>query len=267
MKKDRQVPDADQILSTDNPVERLVGIMALLRDPENGCPWDREQTLESLKPYLVEETYETLDAIDAADPERLKGELGDVLLQIVFQSQIADESDWFDFHGVAETLCNKLVRRHPHVFSSSQATNPDEVIDIWEETKREEGQGLLAGIPSHMPALLKAHRISQKAARVGFDWPDVAGVLDKVDEEARELAEADSPEARFHEIGDLLFALANLARRLGIDPEDALQQTNMRFQSRFSFIEEQVARRGRTMKDLSLDELEELWQEAKRDCE
>jgi len=253
----------EQVRTIEDPVKRLLAVMALLRDPHNGCPWDREQTLESLKPYLVEETYETLDAIDSGDPELLKGELGDVLLQIVFQSQIATESGWFDFAAVADTLSRKLIRRHPHVFGESRARNADDVLDIWESTKKEEGGSLLAGIPRHMPALQKAHRMTQKAARVGFDWPDVQGVLEKVVEEASEVVQADSHEEKVHEIGDLLFSIANLARHLNIEPEEALQKANRRFRTRFAHIEARVQAAGRDMKDLPLDELDSLWDEAK----
>jgi tetrapyrrole methylase family protein / MazG family protein len=255
--------DPEAVRGIEDPVEQLLAIMALLRDPNKGCPWDREQTLASLKPYLVEETYETLDAIDAGDPDRLRGELGDVLLQIVFQSQIASEAGWFDFAAVAGTLGRKLIRRHPHVFGTDLAQNADEVLDIWESTKRAEGSGLLEGIPRHMPGLQKAHRMTQKAARVGFDWPEVEGVLDKVYEEAGELARADSHEEKVHEMGDLFFALANLARHLDIEPEEALQKANARFKSRFSHVEEGVKAAGKKMKDVPLEELDSLWNEAK----
>jgi MazG family protein len=238
--------------------------MALLRDPTLGCPWDREQTLATLKPFLVEETYETLDAIDSGDLERLKSELGDVLLQIVFQSQIAGEQKQFDFFDVAEGLCRKLIRRHPHVFSDEVAQGADDVLSIWEKTKRKEGSGLLDGIPKHLPALQKAHRMTEKAARVGFDWPDVKGVLDKVAEEAAELTAAETEEEQRHELGDLLFALANLARHLRVDPEAALQEANRRFAGRFNYIEEQVRKQGRAMQDLPLAELDKLWDKAKQ---
>ena len=255
--------DPEAVRRIEEPVKRLLAIMALLRDPERGCPWDREQTLATLKPYLVEETYETLDAIDAGDPGRLKGELGDVLLQIVFQSQIASEAGWFDFTAVAETLGRKLIRRHPHIFAAGEAHTADDVLDIWESTKRAEGGSLLEGIPRHMPGLQKAHRMTEKAARVGFDWPDVDGVLDKVSEEAGELARADSHDEKVHEIGDLLFALANLSRRLGIEPEEALQKANARFRRRFSHVEQGVKAAGKEMNEVPLEELDSLWDEAK----
>lgn len=263
MTTSKKKPDLEQLLATADPMARLLGIMALLRDPEHGCPWDREQTLHSLKQYLVEETYETLDAIDSGEPDRLQGELGDVLLQIVFQSQLAGEQDWFSFHDVAEGLCRKLVRRHPHIFSTSKADTASEVLSIWESSKRKEGGGLLDGIPRHMPALQKAHRLSQKASRVGFDWPDVSGVVAKVGEEAEELVQAKGPDEQFHEIGDLMFALANLARHMDINPEEALQRANHRFKTRFAHVEASVADMDCELADLTLAQLEELWQEAK----
>ncbi len=254
------------IPAMDDEMARLVAVMALLRHPHKGCPWDREQTLESLKPYLVEETYEVLDAIDSGDPDEIRTELGDVLLQIVFQSQIASEAGWFDFQDVARTISRKLIRRHPHVFADSTAETPDDVIELWEATKQKEkaGGGLLDGIPRQLPALQKAHRMTQKAARVGFDWPDVKGVLDKVHEEAGELVAAATPEEQEAELGDLLFAIANLARHLKIDPEVALQKTNRRFQERFRHVETETAVRGRQLSDMTLTEMDELWDEAKK---
>lgn len=261
-------PDVDPqtILDIDDQMARLVAVMALLRHPVKGCPWDREQTLESLKPYLVEETYEVLDAIDSGDPDEIRTELGDVLLQIAFQSQIASETGLFDFQDVAGTISRKLIRRHPHVFGDSSAETPDDVVDLWEATKQKEkgSGGLLDGIPRHLPALQKAHRMTQKAARVGFDWPDVKGVLDKVHEEAGELAEAGTPEEQEAELGDLLFAIANLARHLKIDPEVALQKTNQRFQRRFRHVETESAAKGRELSSMTLMEMDELWDEAKR---
>jgi MazG family protein len=245
------------------PVDQLVAVMRLLRSPD-GCPWDREQTLESLKPFLVEETYEALDAVDSGDSRQLCGELGDVLLQIVFQSQIASESGDFTFQDVARGLVRKLIRRHPHVFGDAVAKTAADVVDTWEKVKKREGSGLLSGVPRHLPGLLKAHRICQKAARVGFDWPDVLPVLDKVAEEAHEVARARGRKAREHEVGDLLFAVANLARHLGVDPEDALQKANARFIARFRYIEKELARRGKTPAESTLAEMDALWEKAKK---
>jgi MazG family protein len=262
----RPLPDDPKVIADmDDPVERLLAVMALLRHPTRGCPWDREQTLTSLKPYLVEETYEALDAIDSGDPGELRDELGDVLLQIAFQSQITKEAGQFDFYDVAESISRKLIRRHPHVFGESTARTPDDVMDLWEATKKREkgNDGLLSGLPSHLPALQKSHRMTQKAARVGFDWPDVKGVLDKVAEEASEVVAAATPEEQEAELGDLLFAIANLARHLNIDPEIALQKTNDRFRRRFAHVEKRSAQSGREMSDMTLTELDAFWNEAK----
>ena len=253
----------EEILSDEDPVRRLLAIMALLRGTD-GCPWDQVQTLETLKPFLVEEAYEVLDAIDSGSPKELCGELGDLLLQIVFQCQIAQESGWFDFQDVARGLAGKLIRRHPHVFGTESAKTPDEVVETWEAVKKTEGGGLLDGIPRHMPALLKAYRIGQKTTRVGFDWPDVSGALDKVQEEAAELVAARSVEERKREVGDLLIAVANVARWLDIDPEQALQQANHRFAKRFKYVETSLAAEGRSTSEATLEEMDRLWEEAKK---
>lgn len=264
MKKGEFTRKKKQVLSTRDPLRRLIGVVALLRDPDMGCPWDREQTLESLKPFLIEETYEVLDAIDSGDPVRLVAELGDLLLQVFILSQIGADNGWFDIRDVAERLCDKLVRRHPHVFGAMEAGSANEVLEIWEQMKKKEGSGLLDGIPKHMPALHKAWRMGQKAARVGFDWPEDQGILDKVREEAEELTRASTREEQVVELGDLLFALANLGRRLGIDPEDALQKCNRRFRSRFAYVEAQLARMGKEPVNATLEEMDRLWDEAKR---
>lgn len=244
-------------------MDRLIAIMARLRGPD-GCPWDREQTLETLKTFLVEETYEVLDAIDAGEPSRLKNELGDVLLQIVFQSQIAGEKGWFEFEDVAAAIADKLIRRHPHVFGDESVNSADEVIETWERVKEKEGEGgLLDGVPRHMPALQKAYRVSQKAARVGFDWPDVTGLLDKIAEEAKELTEARGERDVKAELGDVLFAIGNLARHLKVDPEEALQGANDRFISRFSHVERKLTKRGASLQATPLEEMDRLWEEAK----
>ncbi|MBM4352757.1 MAG: nucleoside triphosphate pyrophosphohydrolase [Deltaproteobacteria bacterium] len=250
-----------------DPVDRLLAIMGRLRDRETGCPWDREQTFQTLKPYLLEETYEVLDAIDSGDPDRHKGELGDLLLQIVFQSQIANEEGRFGFRDVADAIATKLIRRHPHVFGDKAAASASEVVDIWEQVKgneEERPKGLLSGVPRSMPALARAVRLSRTAARVGFDWPDVTGVLDKIREEAEELAAASDMQEKLDELGDLLFALSNLARKLDLDPEEALQRSNTRFSARFADIERQARERSVTFEGLSLQELDRMWEEAKK---
>lgn len=249
--------------SKGDPIDRLIAIMAHLRGPD-GCPWDRQQTLETLKPYLVEETYEVLDAIDAGEPERLKNELGDVLLQVAFQSQIASEKDWFGFRDVAGAIADKLIRRHPHVFGDESVSTAAEVVETWERVKEKEGdRGLLDGVPRHMPALQKAYRVSQKVSRVGFDWPDVSGLLDKIAEEARELVEAEEERDIKAELGDVLFALCNLARHLRVDPEEALQEANDRFINRFSHVEKELTGRGASLQETPLEEMDRLWEEAK----
>lgn len=241
--------------------------MARLRGPE-GCPWDHAQTPESLKPYIIEETYEVIDAIDAGQPEHLCEELGDLLLQVVFQAQIAKERDWFTLDDVGRTISDKMERRHPHVFGSAQtARTPDEVAEQWEEIKIREGKRTLAGVPRHLPALLRSVRVSQKAARVGFDWSSPTEVITKVDEELAELKEAiaeGNPAHIRHELGDLLFSLANLARHVELDPEDALRTTVDRFSNRFNWIEDRLAEQGHSVGNTNIENLELMWQQAKK---
>jgi tetrapyrrole methylase family protein/MazG family protein len=247
--------------------------MARLR-AEGGCAWDRQQTHQSLKRSLVEEASELLDAIDDQDDASLRDELGDVLLQVVFHAQIAADEGRFDIQDVGRTLCEKLVRRHPHVFGQAHAATPDQVTTQWEEIKKQErkgkgqgpGGGALAGVPRHLPALHRAHKIQDKAAKVGFDWPDSRGVLDKIEEELSEVREAmasgDKDAAR-EEIGDLLFAVAKLSRFLGHPPEEALHQTIRKFERRFTRMEQWLADRGKTVESCGLAELEVLWNKAK----
>ena len=253
----------NDIHTIQDPLKRLLAIMQLLRSPA-GCPWDRKQTLDSLKPYLIEEAYEAIDAIDHEDMDALRSELGDVLLQVVFQSQVASEQGLFDFSDVARAISDKLIHRHPHVFGQQKADTPDEVVEKWEQIKSEDGHALLAGIPKGLPALQKAHRISQKASRVGFDWPDSEGPRDKIDEELHELKQANDPNEQLHELGDVLFAVANYARHMNIDPEDALQRANKRFTKRFSYVEKASRQRGKPLQESTLEEMEALWNEAKR---
>lgn len=285
---------APQSATADPPPEgvaRLAEVMRRLRAAD-GCAWDREQTVATLRTYLIEESHELLDAIDGlgalahldadqldaglvdppADPAALlqwREELGDVLLQVAFQAQIADEGGWFDLDDVAEAIADKMVRRHPHVFARDEGTaavEAAEVKDRWEQQKRREGKGALSGVPRSLPGLLRAQRIGEKAARIGFDWPDAAGVWAKVEEELGELrqATAEGEKARVQEeLGDLLFALANLGRHLGVDAELGLRGTLDRFTQRFAHVEQAIeARHGKTYR-ASMDELEALWQEAK----
>lgn len=271
---------------------KVVEIMAALR-AQNGCPWDRKQTHESLKPYLLEEAYEVLETIDQRDKEKLREELGDVLLQVLFHSQIAAEAGSFTVEDVIETLATKLIRRHPHVFrtgdSTEQVSNSEQVLAQWEDIKRAEReaagnlQSALDGVPKILPALLRAYQIQARAARVGFDWPQskagLEQILAKVAEEIGELREAlasnptgtesnaDRPhlnEEIENELGDLLFSLVNLARFLKTNPEDALRRATNRFIDRFHLVEAQAAEKGRSLRDMTLAEMDELWDEAKR---
>jgi tetrapyrrole methylase family protein/MazG family protein len=254
--------------------DRLVGIMDRLRDP-GGCPWDAEQTLESLSGYLIEEAYEVLDAVRSGNGAALCEELGDLLLQIVFMAKIGREKGWFTVDDVADGISDKMVRRHPHVFADRDVDGADEVVRNWEAIKREEKGGdeaprsLLDGVPKALPALLKAYRMTQKAAAVGFDWQRPRDVMTKIHEEVHELEEEvqamdgdPSPEARA-EMGDVLFVLANLARHLGVEPETALQSSNEKFQRRFGHIEAAAQAAGRQVRELTLEEMDRLWQEAK----
>jgi len=247
---------------------RLTGIIERLRSP-GGCPWDREQTHESLKPFVVEETYEVVDAIDDGRPEPLREELGDLLLQIMLHSRIAQEEGEYDIADVVDGLSAKLVTRHPHVFGEVEVDGSDEVLVNWEIIKKKEkaGRGLFEGIPSMLPGLLKAARMGEKAGRVGFDWPDTGAVREKVAEELGELDEAvasGSAAEIEHELGDLLFAVAQWGRHLGQFPEEAVRAACARFESRFAVVERLIGERGKKMEDCGIEELEAAWQEAKR---
>lgn len=249
--------------------ERLVEIMRTLRGPK-GCPWDKEQTPQSISPYLLEETYETLEAIDSGDTKELTEELGDLLLQVVFQAQMADEEGRVDIGDVIEGICNKLIHRHPHVFGEEKVKNSWDVLQNWEKLKKKEGKKtILGGVPKALPALLKAYRIGQKASRVNFDWQDSEGILAKVEEEARELHNAKKggkTEEIEHEYGDLLLILANLGRFLDVDPETALRKATNRFIKRFHFMEIEAERHGLDIHNFSADEWDKLWENAKKAC-
>ena len=256
--------------------QQLVGIMRTLRSPE-GCAWDRQQTRRTLRPFVLEETYELLDALDRDDHDALKAELGDFLFEAVFLAQICEEEGRFSIADSIQAVSDKLVRRHPHVFEKdgSAALNPGQVKEQWEDIKAKERNDVptrdttvLSGVPRSMPSLLRAYELSTRAATVGFDWVKADDVLDKIDEEARELREAvaqmgtKSAEAE-EELGDLLFAVANLARKMGIEPEAALRIANDKFQRRFDDVERQVTENGQRLRDLSLEQLETHWQTAK----
>ena len=247
--------------------------MARLRAP-GGCPWDREQTFDSIKPYTLEETYEVLDAIDRREWGEVAEELGDLLLQVVFYAQMATEEKRFDIGDALDAINQKLVRRHPHVFGDQSAESSGDVKRIWGEVKAaekkdkgKEDHSLLASVPRAMPALVEAQQIASRAAGVGFDWENSAQVIEKLHEELGELEEARraaSPDELEGEIGDLLFVLVNLARFVKVDPEQALRRTNAKFRERFGYIERKLAERGKKLQDSNIEEMEALWQEAKR---
>jgi len=246
----------------------LVRVMERLR-AENGCPWDRKQTHESLKPYLIEETYEVISAIDSGNDDELKEELGDLLLQIVFHAQIAKEDGRFDIDDVAKTIVEKLIRRHPHVFGDLKVSGSDEVLQNWEKIKKEEGkESIFDGVPEGLPSLLKARRVQEKAKRVGFDWNNIEGTLDKVKEEFDELSEAikfGKKEKISEEFGDLLFSLVNVSRFLDIDAEDSLRQTIEKFMKRFKSVEKIIkSKGGKDLKNYTINELDEIWEDVKR---
>jgi nucleoside triphosphate diphosphatase len=262
-------------------IRRLIDIMARLRDPVRGCPWDVEQTFASIAPFTLEEAYEVVDAIERGATEDLREELGDLLLQVVFHARMAEEAGLFDFGGVVEAITAKLVRRHPHVFGSAGALSSDDVKALWGRIKADEKQAKLAssasggepqaasaldGIPLALPALSRAMKLQEKAGKVGFDWNDVGAVLDKIREEVAEV-EAEiadgSKDALSGEVGDLLFAAVNLARHLKVDPEAALRGASAKFERRFAHIESRLAEAGQTPGNATLDEMEGLWAEAK----
>ena len=249
--------------------DSLVGIIARLRAPD-GCPWDRKQTHSSLRNHLLEECYEALEALDEGDSARLCSELGDLLLQIVLHAQIATESGEFELGDVVKGINTKLLYRHPHVFGSGEARDAEEVAVNWEALKQEERErdtSILDGVPKQLPALGYSQEIQDRVARVGFDWKDVDGVIEKLAEEVAELKQAGSQQRRAEEFGDLLFTLANIARRLGIDLEAALREANRRFYRRFTYMEELCRQRGINFSKLSFDEQNALWEEAKRGVE
>lgn len=256
------------------PMEALLLIMRRLRDTRQGCPWDLEQTFETIAPYTIEEAYEVADAIRAGDMPALKAELGDLLLQVVYHAQMAAEAGTFTFEDVAEAIGAKMVRRHPHVFGEAEIRSAEEQTRAWEELKADERSGagtagILAGVPRALPALKRAAKLQKRAARVGFDWPDKSHVFDKLAEELEELREAVATDSgREHvseELGDLLFVLANLARHLDIDPETALDNANAKFIRRFGRVESLLAERGRTPQESDLAEMDALWNRAKEE--
>lgn len=270
-------------MESSRDIERLIAIMAALRTPGSGCPWDLEQTFQSIAPYTIEEAYEVADAIQRSDVSDLRDELGDLLLQVVFHARMAEEAGAFDFGGVVEAITAKLIRRHPHVFGDMRELTPDQVKALWGQIKAEEKRakalerartgapameagGLLTDVPVGLPALTRAVKLQAKASTVGFDWNAPLAVLAKMQEEIIELKQeitSGNSSAVQGEIGDLLFAIANLARHLGVDPEAAMRSTNSKFERRFRYIEQALREQDRSLNDSSLEEMDALWNEAK----
>jgi nucleoside triphosphate diphosphatase len=252
-------------------IDRLLQIMARLRDPQRGCPWDLEQNFSTVAPYTIEEAYEVADAIERKDYSALRDELGDLLFQVVFHSQMAREQGSFGFDDVVAAICDKMERRHPHVFGDAQIDSAAAQTVAWEEQKRLEreraGKGVLADVPLALPALTRANKLGKRAAQVGFEWPDVAGALDKLDEELGELRKGLSMQAdQAHitdELGDVLFCVVNVCRYLGADPETALKGANAKFERRFGYVEQRLREQGRSAREATLEEMDRLWDEGK----
>jgi len=266
------MPDDSLIHDPNGGMPRLLEIMRRLRDPNSGCPWDIEQNFATIAPYTIEEAYEVADAIERKAWDELKGELGDLLFQSVFHAQMAAEAGLFNFDDVANTMSDKMVARHPHVFGDeSRDKTAQQQTQDWEQIKAAERaasaqSGVLEGVAIGLPALLRAHKLQKRAARVGFDWPDITQVLDKLVEEAAELAEAKAQlgaDEIEEEMGDLLFVMANLARHLGVEPEAALRRANAKFTRRFAHIEAALAQQGKTPQQSNLAEMDALWNSAK----
>lgn len=251
-------------------IERLKEIMALLRDPEKGCPWDVEQNFESIAPHTIEEAYEVADAIEKNDMLHLKEELGDLLLQVVFHAQMASEDKLFDFDEVVNDLNEKLIHRHPHVFGDETIRTAEEQSVAWDKHKEVEQlvkghESILDEVALALPALLRAYKLQKRAAKVGFDWPDTRPVFEKIEEEIEELKHAHQHGTNIEEeLGDLLFAVVNLARKLKVNPENALRSTNSKFKSRFNYIEKTLQKNGKSPKESTLNEMDMLWEEAKK---
>ncbi len=253
-------------------IDRLLQIMARLRDPQRGCPWDLEQTFGTIAPYTIEEAYEVADAIEREDYPALRDELGDLLFQVVFHSQMAREQGSFAFDDVVAAICDKMERRHPHVFGDAQIGSAAAQTVAWEEQKRLErarsGKSILADVPLALPALTRANKLGKRAAQVGFEWPNVSGALDKLDEELGELrqglGEQASPAEITDELGDVLFCVVNVCRYLGVDPETALRGANTKFERRFGYVEQRLHEQGRSAREATLEEMDKLWDEGKQ---
>ena len=254
-------------------LQSVISIMAKLRDPDTGCPWDAKQDFASIAPYTIEEAYEVADAIESGDRTALCDELGDLLLQVVFHARIAEEEGSFTLADVARSISDKMINRHPHVFGHSKAPDVDQQRQLWEDIKKAEreakGQtGILADIPVGMPPMQRAVKLQKRAASVGFDWPDISQIIDKMHEEVAELmvefeSTPQNKQRLTDEVGDLLFVTVNLARKAGVDPETALISCNKKFEKRFNYIEQQTNAKNKSLSDSTLDDMEKLWQEAK----
>jgi MazG family protein len=252
-------------------IDRLINIMARLRDPQRGCPWDLQQSFTTIAPYTIEEAYEVADAIERNDLSALRDELGDLLFQVVFHSQMAKEQGAFDFDSVAAAISDKMERRHPHVFADATIETAEAQTIAWEELKRRERaqkhSSILADVPLGLPALTRANKLGKRAAQVGFEWPDVQGALEKVEEEIRELKHEIRPDmdqqALADELGDVLFCIVNVCRYLKVDPEVALRATNAKFERRFSYVEKRLKEEGRTPDQATLEEMDRFWDEGK----
>lgn len=251
--------------SSERPIDRLLGIMRALRDPENGCPWDLEQTFKTIAPYTVEEAYEVADAIERENVNDLKEELGDLLLQIVFHAQMATEENHFDFDDVATALCDKLVYRHPHVFGDESAANAAEVLTIWNARKDAEkkGDSAIDGVTLGLPALLRAQKLQKKAGKSGFVWPDAESAWEKLEEELQEFKDANTKEEEADELGDLLFCIVNYARLKGHDAEEILTATNKKFERRFKAMETVLSEQNKKLPDLPLEDMLDAWRAGK----
>ncbi len=251
--------------NTERPIDRLLGIMRALRDPKTGCPWDIEQTFKTIAPYTVEEAYEVADAIERENVNDLKEELGDLLLQIVFHAQMADEENLFAFDDVATALCDKLVHRHPHVFGDESAATSAEVLTIWNDRKDAEkkNDSAIDGVTLGLPALLRAQKLQKKAGKSGFVWPDAASAWAKLEEELQEFKDAKTKEEEADELGDLLFCIVNYARLKGHDAEEILTATNKKFERRFKLMETVLSEQNKTLKDLPLEDMLTAWRAGK----
>ena len=251
-----------------HPIDRLIAVMRALRDPENGCPWDIEQNFKTIAPYTIEEAYEVAEAIDNDDMDNLREELGDLLLQPIYHAQMASEDGHFDIHDVIADITEKMIYRHPHVFGDGNASSAEDVNAIWDAKKEQEKgkdsfESALDGVPKALPAALRAQKLQKKAAKVGFEWPNTDGVLDKLNEELQELKDAKSYEHQLEEFGDILFVVVNYGRMLGLNAEEAMRQCNQKFEKRFRGLEDDFKQENKNVRDVTLEEMLAAWNNQK----